>query len=77
MPEKSEIEFSFKSAGISGNPLNVTGFEGEEAISRPFAFKIDLFSGDPAIRRSTRHRRKPARRAGNDGTCYTTPFPQR
>jgi uncharacterized protein involved in type VI secretion and phage assembly len=49
MREKGEMEFSFRSAGLSGDPLNVTGFEGEEAISRPFAFKIDLFCGDPAI----------------------------
>lgn len=49
MPDKSEVLFSFKSAGLSGDPLNVVTFEGEEAVSRPFAFRVDLVSGDPAL----------------------------
>lgn len=49
MPDKSEVLFSFKSAGLSGDPLNVVAFEGEETVSRPFAFQIRLISGDAAI----------------------------
>ena len=50
MPEKSEMEFSFKSAGLSGDPLNVTSFEGEEAS--PGRLHSRSISS-PAIRRST------------------------
>jgi hypothetical protein len=59
MPEKSEMEFSFKSAGLSGDPLNVTGFEGRKRLPA-VCIQIALFSGDPAIdRRESQRRLRP------------------
>lgn len=49
MADNSEVLFSFKSKGLSGDPLNVVGFEGREAVSELYEFRVDMVSGDPDL----------------------------
>ncbi|MEM8985882.1 MAG: type VI secretion system tip protein TssI/VgrG, partial [Pseudomonadota bacterium] len=41
--------FSFESSVFDADAFSVIGFEGEEAISKPFWFDIELLSADPDI----------------------------
>ncbi len=41
--------FHFRSGALPDDTFSVVSFEGEEAISRPFRFDIELVSKNPAI----------------------------
>ncbi len=45
----NESQYFFKSTGLEEGAFSVRAFEGSEAISRPYEFRLDLRSDDPDI----------------------------